>query len=48
MPTIAQLVRKERKSSKDKTKSPALTNRPKNPGFAQEFIQLHLKNRTQL
>ena len=28
MPTIAQLVRKERKSSVDKTKSPALTNCP--------------------
>ena len=32
MPTIAQLVRKERKSSKDKTKSPALTNCPQRRG----------------
>ena len=32
MPTIAQLVRKERKSSVDKTKSPALTNCPQRRG----------------
>ena len=32
MPTIAQLVRKERKSSVDKTKSPALTNCPHRRG----------------
>ena len=32
MPTIAQLVRKERKSLKDKTKSPALTNCPQRRG----------------
>ena len=32
MPTIAQLVRKERKSSIDKTKSPALTNCPQRRG----------------
>ena len=32
MPTIAQLVRKERKSSKDKTKSPSLTNCPQRRG----------------
>ena len=32
MPTIAQLVRKERKSLVDKTKSPALTNCPQRRG----------------
>ncbi|MBE7704314.1 MAG: 30S ribosomal protein S12 [Cyanobacteria bacterium SIG29] len=32
MPTIAQLVRKERKRSTDKTKSPALTNCPQRRG----------------
>ena len=32
MPTIAQLVRKERKSSVDKTKSPALTSCPQRRG----------------
>ncbi len=32
MPTIAQLVRKERSSLKDKTKSPALTNCPQRRG----------------
>ena len=32
MPTIAQLVRKERKSSVDKTKSPALKNCPQRRG----------------
>ena len=32
MPTIAQLVRKERKTIKDKTKSPALTNCPQRRG----------------
>lgn len=32
MPTIAQLVRKERKKSTDKTKSPALTNCPQRRG----------------
>ena len=32
MPTIAQLVRKERKTLKDKTKSPALTNCPQRRG----------------
>ena len=32
MPTIEQLVRKERKSSVDKTKSPALTNCPQRRG----------------
>lgn len=32
MPTIAQLVRKERKSLQDKTKSPALTNCPQRRG----------------
>lgn len=32
MPTIAQLVRKERSVSKDKTKSPALTNCPQRRG----------------
>lgn len=32
MPTIAQLVRKERKKQKDKTKSPALTSNPQKRG----------------
>ena len=32
MPTIAQLVRKERKRTTDKTKSPALTNCPQRRG----------------
>ena len=32
MPTIAQLVRKERQKSTDKTKSPALTNCPQRRG----------------
>ncbi len=32
MPTIAQLVRKERKKTTDKTKSPALTNCPQRRG----------------
>ena len=32
MPTIAQLVRKERSKSTDKTKSPALTNCPQRRG----------------
>ena len=32
MPTIAQLVRKKRKTLKDKTKSPALTNCPQRRG----------------
>ena len=32
MPTIAQLVRKKRKTIKDKTKSPALTNCPQRRG----------------
>ena len=32
MPTIAQLVRKERKKLEDKTKSPALTNCPQRRG----------------
>lgn len=32
MPTIAQLVRKQRKTTQDKTKSPALTNCPQRRG----------------
>ena len=32
MPTIAQLVRKSRKTAEDKTKSPALTNCPQRRG----------------
>lgn len=32
MPTIAQLVRKSRKTAQDKTKSPALTNCPQRRG----------------
>lgn len=32
MPTIAQLVRKERKKIQDKTKSPALTSNPQKRG----------------
>lgn len=38
MPTIAQLVRKERKSSVDKTKSPALTNCPQRRGVCTKSL----------
>lgn len=47
MPTINQLVRKERKKVLEKSKSPRLKIVHKEGEFALGFILQHLKNQTQ-